>query len=109
MSDNQHAFPLMTTNLSSSLAGKTLFSITGREEGDDDDTTHQFWADNLEQATTMFQRQVLSDGGNDDAAIDEILAATTDAHPWGFITGTGVIAKVNAEGTSVEFEKEILG
>lgn len=105
-------FPVAATNLSSSssLAGLTLFCVTGRCYGDDDDTSHHYWAASTADAETRFRYDMLSDAGLTDAGIQERVAQSEqdDRKPWGFITGCDVIATVNAEGTEVTFAANLL-
>lgn len=91
------------TNLTRDYAGLTLFSVTGRCFGDDDDTTNLYWTKTLSEANQQFQYEMLSEDGCSDEEIQRIIEADGDSRPWGFIVDTTPLCEMSEDGKKVRF------
>lgn len=107
MPENTQTFPVVVSPMSPSLAGKSLFCMSGMLHGEDTDTVHTFWSTDLAAATAQFRRLLLADAGFDDEAIDHIIQKYTSNRPWGHISSQSIVATMNAEGTEVTFAQDL--
>ena len=81
------------------LAGKQLWSITGRAYGADDDSTEHHWVHCEQEAIDSFKLNAC----NLDSMEDFDAKYGEEGEEWGFITGTALVASVDAAGGTVKF------
>lgn len=90
----------LDSNIPTSRAGMTLFALSGRYHGDDDDTVYLLWGSDLSTTTAAFKEKVLSDAEVDLETMSP--AELEDALERVYVISSEIVLQVAADGKSIE-------